>query len=116
MTAIGILATSGAARHVTLGAVLVVSAAVLSLRLLGMFVLPSEVSPRVQAMLGLIPVCVITAVVVQQSVTVGTHLRADARLVGVGVAAVAAWRRAPMWVVVVTAAVVTAVARRLGLT
>jgi hypothetical protein len=38
----------------------------------------------------------------------------DARAAGVGVAAVAAWRRAPLVVVIVLGAVVTALVRRVA--
>ena len=42
----------------------------------------------------------------------GTHLELDARAAGVGVAAIAAWRRAPLIVVIVLGALVTVVVRR----
>jgi hypothetical protein len=55
----------------------------------------------------------LAALVVVETFGHGRSLTVDARALGVGFAAVALWRRAPMTVVVVGAAVVTAVARLL---
>jgi hypothetical protein len=55
----------------------------------------------------------LAALVVVETFGHGRSLTVDARALGVAFAAVALWRRAPMTVVVVGAAVVTAVARLL---
>jgi hypothetical protein len=51
------------------------------------------------------------ALVVKDTFSTGQDLVLDARALGVGVAAIAAWRRAPLIVVIVLGAAVTAVAR-----
>src|SRR5436190_20268540 len=71
--------------------------------------------PAVRAAVAQVPVALLASLVAVQTVTAGSHLVADARLVGLGVAALAVWRRAPFLVVVVAAALATAVARLLGL-
>lgn len=60
---------------------------------------------------SLIPAAVVAAVIVQLTVTEGGDLVVDARLAGVGVAAVLVWRRAPFLVVVIAAAATTAAIR-----
>lgn len=56
----------------------------------------------------------LAALVVVETFGNGRSLVVDARLAGVSFAAIALWRRAPMTVVVVGAAVVTALARLLS--
>ena len=60
---------------------------------------------------SLIPAAVVTAVIIQLSVTRGSTLAVDARLAGVAVAGVLVWRKAPFLVVVLAAAAVTALIR-----
>jgi len=57
---------------------------------------------------SLLPAALFSALLVMMSVTDGSELVLDARLVGVAVGAVAVWRRAPFIVVVVAAMAATA--------
>ncbi len=68
----------------------------------------------VQRCLDLLPAALIAALIVVNTVVTGRHLVADARLVGVSSAAVAAWRKLPFPVVVIIGAAVTALVRRLA--
>jgi branched-subunit amino acid transport protein len=70
--------------------------------------------PAVVRCLALVPAALISALVVKDTFSTGTELVFDARAVGVGVAAVAAWRRAPLIVVILLGAVVTVVVRRVA--
>jgi len=63
---------------------------------------------------SLIPAAVVTAVIVQLTITSRGDIVLDARLVGVGVAGLLVWRRASFLVVVVAAAVATAAVRALA--
>lgn len=67
--------------------------------------------PVVDRCLILIPAALITALVVKDTFSVGQHLVLDARSLGVGAATLAAWRKAPLMIVIVIGAAVTAVAR-----
>jgi hypothetical protein len=62
----------------------------------------------------LLPVALLAALVVVQTVATGDRLALDARVAGLGAAVVALLLRAPFIVVVVVAAVVAAVTRALG--
>ncbi len=68
----------------------------------------------VQRCLDLLPAALIAALIVVNTVVTGRHLVADARLVGVSAAAVAAWRKLPFLAVVIIGAAVTALVRRLA--
>jgi branched-subunit amino acid transport protein len=68
----------------------------------------------VERCLALIPAAMITALIVKDTFSSGQDLVLDARAAGVGVAAVAAWRQAPLIAVIVLGAAVTAVVRALG--
>jgi branched-subunit amino acid transport protein len=70
--------------------------------------------PVVLRCLGLVPAALISALVVKDTFSAGTQLVLDARAVGVGVAAIAALRRAPLIVVIVLGAAVTVVVRRVA--
>jgi branched-subunit amino acid transport protein len=63
---------------------------------------------------SLIPAAVVTAVIVQLTITSRGDIVLDARLVGVGVAGLLVWRRASFLVVVVAAAAATAAVRALA--
>ena len=63
---------------------------------------------------ALLPVTLLAALVVVQTLATGDRLVVDARLVGLGVAAVALALRAPFIVVVVLAAVAAALVRAVG--
>jgi uncharacterized membrane protein len=69
-------------------------------------------APPVRRLVELLPVALLAALVVVESVADGRHLHFDAaRLAGFGAAAIAVWRRAPFLVVIVIAAVVAALLR-----
>lgn len=70
--------------------------------------------PVVERCLALVPAALIMALVVNDTFSTGQDLVLDARAAGVGVAALAAWRRAPIIVVIVLGAAVTAVVRRVA--
>jgi branched-subunit amino acid transport protein len=82
---------------------------VLGLVLVGDRTLP----PLLDRCLALIPAALIAAIVVKDTFSIGQHLQLDARAVGVGAAAIAAWRKAPLILVIVIGAVVTAAVRAL---
>ena len=63
---------------------------------------------------ALLPAALLAALIVVGTFGADRALVLDARAAGVGVAAVAAWRRAPFPVVIVLAAVVTAALRAWG--
>lgn len=98
-----------------LGAVLFI-AGVLLLRLVGGFALAGSLAEdeRIGRLLLLMPLSIVAAVVAVQTFATKTTIVFDARVVGVGLAAVLAWRRVPMGVVVVIAAFVTAMVRLTG--
>lgn len=82
-------------------------------RLAGMFLLGPVLQrrPGLRRVADLIPVAVVTAVIVQLGFATGQSLVIDARAAGMGVAAIAVWRRAPLIVVVLAAAAATALLR-----
>jgi branched-subunit amino acid transport protein len=73
-----------------------------------------ELSPRLRGVLDLVPVPLLAALIVTQSVATGRHLVVDARLPALLVAAFLVWRKAPFLVVVLAAAGVAAALRALG--
>lgn len=85
-------------------------------RLLGMFVGAGVVGrrPALARLATLIPAAVVMAVIVQLTIGDGRSLAVDARLAGMGAAAVLVWRRAPFVAVVIAAAAVTALVRVAG--
>lgn len=70
-------------------------------------------SDRAQAALLLLPPALLTALILVWTLDGGERLVIDARLAGVAAGALAAWRRAPFVVVVLSAAAVTALLRAL---
>lgn len=68
--------------------------------------------PVLERCLALIPAAVVSALVVKDTFSVGQDLVLDARAAGIAVAVLAAWRRAPLIVVIVLAAAVTALVRQ----
>jgi branched-subunit amino acid transport protein len=66
---------------------------------------------RVERLAQLLPAALLAALVAVSTLGDDTTLTVDARLVGLGAAAVALWRRAPFVVVVLVAAAATALAR-----
>jgi branched-subunit amino acid transport protein len=82
---------------------------------LGLVVLGSRQIPGVVARcLALIPAALISAIVMKDTFSNGPHLQIDARLAGMSAALVLAWRRAPLIVVIIAGAAVTAVVRHLA--
>lgn len=87
----------------------------LAQKVAGAFVPRSWVSGvRVRAVLALLPPAMLAALVLTQTLGSADGLVVDLRLVGLGTAAVALVLRAPFLVVVVAAAVTTALARLLA--
>ncbi len=68
---------------------------------------------RARGIGALLPPALLAALIAVGTLSTEQSLVVDARLAGVAAGAVAVWRRAPFWVVVVVAAVVTAALRRL---
>lgn len=68
---------------------------------------------RVMGVVGSLAPALLAALVATQTVATGRDLVVDERMLGVAVAAVLIWRKAPVLVVVVAAALVTALARAL---
>ncbi|MFN0090172.1 MAG: AzlD domain-containing protein [Acidimicrobiales bacterium] len=85
-------------------------------RAIGMFILGGRVGPNARwtKLMSLVPISVVAAVFAVQTFTTRDQIVLDARVLGVGAAAFTVWRRAPMVVVVLVAAGVTAAARALG--
>ena len=84
-------------------------------KVMGLVVLGGRTLPTVlERCLALIPAAVITALVVKDTLTLGQDVVIDARAAGIAAAASAAWRKAPLIVVIVLGAVVTALVRQLG--
>lgn len=84
-------------------------------KVLGLVVIGDrELPPVLTRCLALIPAALIAAIVVHDTFSAGKELVLDARALGVGAAAVAAWRRAPLIAVILIGAAVTALARALS--
>ena len=80
----------------------------------GLIILGGRSLPPVfERCLGLIPAAIITALVMKDTFTVGQDLTLDARALGIALAVIAAWKRAPLIVVIVLGAAVTALVRQL---
>ncbi|MDP2775321.1 MAG: AzlD domain-containing protein [Nocardioides sp.] len=96
----------------TWAAVLLAAGGCYLLKLAGMSV-PERVldRPAVQRVAGLLPVALLAALIAVQVVADGRALVVDARLAGLGVAALALVLRAPFIVVVVLAAATAALLR-----
>ena len=86
-------------------------------RAIGMFVLGrrAAVNPRWTKLMALVPIAVVAAVFAVQTFTSRDQIVFDARVAGVAAASIAVWRRAPMVLVVIVAAGVTAGVRALHL-
>lgn len=97
------------------GLVLALAGGAYAFKVLGFIVFGGRtLPPVVERCLALIPVALIAALVVKDTFSVGQHLQVDARAAGVGCAVLAAWRRAPLIVVIVVGAAVTAAVRALS--
>lgn len=73
-----------------------------------------ELSQRALAVVAMMPAALLTALVLTETVTTGQHLVIDSRLGGLAAAVVALRLRAPMIVVVIVAAAVTAAIRAIA--
>lgn len=81
----------------------------------GLVVIGARTLPVVfERCLALIPAAVISALIVKDTLTSGQDIVIDARAAGIAVAIFAAWRRAPLIVVIVVGAAVTAVVRQVS--
>jgi branched-subunit amino acid transport protein len=70
-----------------------------------------QVHPRLTEALDLLPIPMLAAIVTVGTLASGHQLQLDARVPGVGVAALLVWRRAPFLVVIAAAAATTALIR-----
>jgi len=70
-----------------------------------------KLPPVLERCLPLIPVALMPALIVSGTFSVGHHLQIDARAAGVGAAVIAAWRHAPMVLVIFIGVAVTALVR-----
>jgi branched-subunit amino acid transport protein len=73
-----------------------------------------ELPPRIASLIGLLAPALLAALVAINTFGSGRTLVLDERALGVAAAGVALWRKAPVLLVVVIAAAVTAVARAIG--
>ena len=96
-------------------AVLLASVIAYALKLLG-YLVPAQwlENPRAVRVSVLLPAALLGALVAVQTFGLGHGLAFDARIVGLAVAAIALWLRAPFVAVVVLAAVATALTRLAG--
>lgn len=99
----------------TWGLVLVLAAGAYAFKLAGLVIVGSRrLPPTLERCLALVPAALISALVVMNTFSTGNELVLDARAAGVTAAAIAAWRRAPLIVVIVLGAAVTALVRQVA--
>jgi len=95
--------------------ILTLAAGAYAFKVLGLVVVGDRPLPAaLERCLALIPAAVIAAIVAKDTLSIGQHLQIDARLAGVTVAIVAAWRKMPVIVVIIAGAATTAIVRRLA--
>ena len=95
--------------------VVLLSGVAYGLKVLGFVVVGSRTMPPVlERCLALIPASLLAALVAKDTFTSAQELVLDARAVGLAVAIVAVWRKAPFIVVVVAAMAATALVRALA--
>lgn len=89
---------------------------VFALRMIGGFALARLIGEheRWTRLLALLPLSIVAAVIAVQTFTTRQDVVFDARAIGVAVAAIASWRRMPLALVVLLAAVTTALVRQTG--
>ena len=93
--------------------VIVLAIGAYAFKVTGLVVLGGRTLPAViERCLALIPAAVVTALIVKDTFTKGQDLVLDARAAGIAVAVLAAWKRAPLIVVIVLGAAVTALLRQ----
>lgn len=99
----------------TWGLVLVLAAGAYAFKVAGLVIVGSRrLPPTIERCLALVPAALISALVVMNTFSTGNELVLDARAAGVTAAAIAAWRRAPLIVVIVLGAAVTALVRQVA--
>lgn len=69
---------------------------------------------RLQSLIDLLPAALLASLAIVSTVGNGPAVTLDARLVGLIVAGVALWRRAPFVVVIIVASAATALVRSIG--
>ncbi len=95
--------------------IIVLSSVAYALKVLGFVVVGNRTMPPVlERCLALIPASLLAALVAKDTFTSAQDLVIDARAVGLAVAIVAVWRKAPFIVVVVAAMAATALVRALA--
>ena len=93
---------------------LLLAAAAYAFKVVGLVVIGRRQLPGpLDRCLALIPAALLAALIVTQTFADGQDLVIDARAAGVGAAALATWRRAPLILVIVIGAAVTATVRLL---
>lgn len=96
--------------------VLAVGAGTIAIKAAGPVLLGGRALPApVRAVVALLAPALLAALVATATLAQGTRLEPDARLIGLGVAALALLLRAPVLLVVIIAAAAAAVARLAGL-
>lgn len=97
-------------------AVIVASAASVLQKWLG-YQVPAQLleRPVIARVTGLLPIALLGALLATQTLTSGQAIMLDARVLGVAVAALLLWRRAPFLLVVIAGAAVTALLRLAGM-
>jgi hypothetical protein len=98
---------------VTWTAVLAISGGAYLFKLVGVMA-GNRFAATLEPVAGLVPAALFSAIIAIMTAADGTSLVLDARLAGVGLAAVAVWRRAPFVVVVLVAMAATALVRLLA--
>lgn len=95
--------------------IILLAAGAYAFKFMGLVVIGARTLPPViERCLALIPAAVISALIVKDTLTSGQDVVIDARAAGIAVAVFAAWRRAPLIVVIVVGAAVTALVRRVA--
>ncbi|MFM1753036.1 MAG: hypothetical protein RL119_1998 [Actinomycetota bacterium] len=80
----------------------------------GLVILGGRTLPaQFERCLALIPAAVISALIIKDTMTQGQDIVIDARAAGIAVAIVAAWRQAPLIVVIILGAATTALLRQI---
>lgn len=95
-------------------AVLVLAGGAYGFKLVGVLVGGRFEAPLVRQAILLLPPAMFAAVIVLQTFERSTELVLDARVVGLVVASVAAWRKLPFFVVIVAAMAATALVRAIA--
>lgn len=99
----------------TIAAMLVLAAGTYAIKAVGPFAAAGrQLPPTLARLTDLLPAALLAALVATQTVADGARLTIDARIVGVGAAAIAIALRAPFGFVVLIGAAVTALVRLLG--